>query len=81
MRVIRPAAIRQAEKDHDNARAQLRQHCRMCGQCAAAVRGQQYARTCDIGWAHLKYERITAAQLRAAISDQERAIPAQLALF
>lgn len=81
MRKIRPAAIRQAEKDHENAKAQLRNHRRMCGQCDRACRLQQYAQTCEIGWAHLRYERVTAAQLRAAETDQEQAAPLQLALF
>lgn len=80
-RQVRPAVIRQAEKDHDNAVGQFRRHKQLCGQCAAAARAGQWARTCDSGWAHVKYERITAAQLAAIIRDHERQAPVQGVLF
>jgi hypothetical protein len=81
VRKIRPLAIRAADADHANAKAQLRAHLKMCGQCSRAVRCDRYAQTCDIGWSHLRYERITAAQLRATVKDHAASAPAQLVLF
>jgi hypothetical protein len=73
--------IRQAEADHDNAAAQFRAHRRLCGQCSAAARLGRWASCCDQGWMHVKYERMTAAQLRATIVDFERLAPVQGTLF
>jgi hypothetical protein len=81
VRKIRPAAVRAAEADVDNAKTQLRLHARMCGQCAAALRIGQYARCCDHGWAHAKYVRLCEAQQRATLADIEAAAPVQGTLF
>lgn len=81
MRNTRPAVIRQAEADHQNARDQWRAHRKLCGICTAADRAGQLARTCESGWAHVKYERTMAAQLRATIADTERQAPVQGTLF
>lgn len=80
-RYRKPAALRQAEADHANARDQWKAHRAMCGTCAAAYRIGAFARTCESGWAHVKYERIMAAQLTATIADLERRAPVQGTLF
>jgi hypothetical protein len=77
----KPAVLRQAEADAANAAAQWKAHRATCGVCAAAHRAGQWARTCDTGWAHVKYGRITAAQLAATVTDIERTAPVQGRLF
>lgn len=81
MRIRLPAAIRTARTDHDDAQADFARHRRMCSQCNAAANADQWARTCETGWAMVKLERITAARLRAAEHDLEASAPVQLALF
>lgn len=81
MRNRLPAPIREARAAADGARLQFRRHRSTCSQCNAAASADQWARCCDTGWAMVKYERITAAQLRAAEHDREASAPLQLALF
>jgi hypothetical protein len=81
VRQIRPAVIRAAESDVDNARQQLRAHAKQCGICAAALRCHVPGRCCDSGWAHAKYIRRMEAQQRATEADHAAAAPVQLGLF
>lgn len=76
-----PGVIAAAQSDLADAQQAWIRHKANCGQCSAAARVDQLARTCDTGWAILKRERRLAAQLHATEIDHALKAPVQLAMF
>ncbi len=77
VRRVYSAAMRAARNDHQWALDSVKAHRKKCSVCNVALKAAMPYKTCDEGWAWVKYERISAAQLRALEADEAASVPVQ----
>jgi hypothetical protein len=76
-----PPAVTQARADLDEARRWLASHLQQCPSCRAAVPLAAWTRTCDTGWALIKWKHRQAAALDKALGHNQALTSAQERLF
>lgn len=77
----KPRAQLAAQRAVKEAEFAIKAHRKHCARCNQAIRLEQYASSCDLGWRYLKLERRATAQLRAVLADAEASQARQMALW